>query len=292
MKYYVTHFQIKTDDEALFRPSCELLAAIAGECGYESFMDTDTGVDGYVQVDMYDEQSIVDGLADFPVDGVSLHFVTEEVENQNWNETWEQEQGFEPISIAGKVLIYDLYHTDESDISQNSEEIKIGIEARNAFGTGTHETTRMMVSRLIASDLRGKRILDCGCGTGILAIAAIKCGAGEVVAYDIDEWSVENALHNGRINGVEDRLHVLEGDANVLSHVSGVFDVVMANINRNILLNDMEMFHSVMNKGAHLMLSGFYDTDVQILSEKAESLGLTLVDKIQEGEWCSLEFYS
>lgn len=292
MKYYVTHFQIKTDDEALFRPSCELLAAIAGECGYESFMDTDTGVDGYIQVDAYDEQLLVESLADFPVDGVALNFVTEEVEDQNWNETWEQEEGFEPISIAGKVLIYDLYHTDESELSQNNEEIKIGIEARNAFGTGTHETTRLMVSRLIASDLRGKRILDCGCGTGILAVAAIKCGAEEAVAYDIDEWSVENTRHNAQINGAADRLHVLEGDVNVLSHVSGVFDVVMANINRNILLSDMEMFHNVMDKGAHLMLSGFYDTDVPILVERAESLGLTLIDKIQEGDWCSLEFYS
>ncbi len=292
MKYYVTHFHIECDDVALFPTSCDLLAAIAGECGYESFCDTEGGLDGYVQVEMYDEQILVESLADFPIVGVSIDFTTEEIEDRDWNEIWENEQGFEPISISEKVMIYDVHHTDDMDISHIKDEIRIGIEARNAFGTGTHETTRMMVSRLIASDLHGKRVLDCGCGTGILSIVAVKCGAERVVAYDIDEWSVENCRHNANINRVGDRINVLEGDAKVLSHVSGEFDIVLANINRNILLNDMEAFRNVMNKGARLMLSGFYDADVRPIVERAQSLGLTFVDKLQEGDWCSLEFYS
>lgn len=292
MKYYVTHFHIKCDDESVKEPSRDILAAIAGECGYETFMETDEGLDGYVQTDMYDEQMLADSISDFPIDGVAVTYSTEEVEDQNWNHTWEQEEGFEPIIIDHKAVIYDIRHYDENEISQMDEEIKIGIQARNAFGTGTHETTRMMVSRLLKSDLQGKRVLDCGCGTGILAIVALKCGASEAVAYDIDEWSVENAEHNAQLNGVGENIHVLEGDAKVLSHVSGVFDVVVANINRNILLNDMETFKSVMSQGAHLMLSGFYETDIPMLVEKADELSLTLVDKTQDGEWCSLEFHS
>lgn len=290
MKYFVTHFIINAKDEALLQPSREILSAIAGECGYETFMDTEEGVDGYVQVDFYNEQLLVDSLEGFPIDDVIIDFQTEEIEDQNWNETWEQEEGFEPIVIGDKVVIYDVHHIDESSLLEMQQEIKIGIQARNAFGTGTHETTRMMVSRLINTDLSGKRVLDCGCGTGILAITAIKCGAAEAVAYDIDEWSVENTQHNAVLNGVGHSVHVLEGDASVLSHIDGVFDVVLANINRNILLNDMQAFRDVMSSDAHLMLSGFYEADVPMLVEKAESLGLTLKDKKTDGDWCSLEF--
>ena len=163
--------------------------------------------------------------------------------------------------------------------------IKLGIQARNAFGTGTHETTQMIVGALLDIDLKGKRVLDCGCGTGILAITALKCGAADAVAYDIDEWSTENTRHNAEINGVADRIEVFEGNANVLSHISGVFDVVVANINRNILLADMPAFKEVMAHGGTLILSGFYEDDVPLLVEKAETLGLSLKEKKEEGEW-------
>ena len=139
-------------------------------------------------------------------------------------------------------------------------------------------------------DLKGKRVLDCGCGTGILAITALKCGAADAVAYDIDEWSADNARHNAEINGVADRIEVFEGNAHVLSHISGVFDVVLANINRNILLNDMSAFKEVMAHGGTLILSGFYEEDVPLLEEKAESLGLSLKEKKEEGEWRMLYF--
>ena len=133
--------------------------------------------------------------------------------------------------------------------------MKILIDAQQAFGTGTHETTQMIVSLLLNQDLKDKRVLDCGCGTGILGIVAAKCGAREVVSYDIDEWSVRNAEHNAELNGVE--LDVLEGDKRVLSHVSGVFDVILANINRNIILEDIDEFVSVMTTDSKIILSGF-----------------------------------
>ena len=275
------------------QPAREITAAIAGECGYETFLDTDSGVDGYVQVDFYDEPAMREALAEFPMDDVTVTFETEEVEDKDWNETWEQEEGFAPINIDDRLVIYDVLHPSDNIPTPNTQHptpITIGIEARNAFGTGTHETTRMIVGMLLDMDLKGKRVLDCGCGTGILAITALKCGAADAVAYDIDEWSADNARHNAEINGVADRIEVFEGNAHVLSHISGVFDVVLANINRNILLNDMPAFREVMAHGGTLILSGFYEEDIHLLEEKAESLGLSLKEKKEEGEWRMLVF--
>lgn len=290
MKYFVTHFNIKCADEAIKQTAREITAAIAAETGYETFVDTDEGTDGYVQIDFYDESLLISMLAEFPVENVAIDFVTEEVVDQDWNETWEQEEGFEPIEIDGRILIYDVLHTDNQTLERYDDLIKIGIQARNAFGTGTHETTRLMISSLISMQLEGKRVLDCGCGTGILAISALKCGASEAVGYDIDEWSVENTMHNASLNGVDSNIQVLEGDAKVLSHVDGLFDVVMANINRNILVADMPVFKELMSESASLLISGFYAEDIPVLVEKAESLGLVMQSKKSDGDWCHLIF--
>ena len=288
MKYLVSHFTIQCADGEFMQPAREITAAIAGECGYETFLDTDNGVDGYVQVDFYDKAMVEDSLADFPMEGVSVTFTTDEVEDQDWNETWEQEEGFAPINIDDRLVIYDVLHPEGHE-NENGD-IKIGIQARNAFGTGTHETTQMIVGTLLDMDLKDKRVLDCGCGTGILAITALKCGAVDAVAYDIDEWSADNTRHNAEINGVADKIEVFQGNANVLSHISGVFDVVLANINRNILIADMPAFKEVMAHGGTLILSGFYEDDVPLLVEEAENLGLKLEEKRENGEWRMLVF--
>ena len=287
MKYFVSHFTIQCADGEFMQPAREITAAIAGECGYETFLDTDMGIDGYVQVDFYDKAMVEDALADFPMEGVSVTFTTDEVEDQDWNETWEQEEGFAPINIDNRLVIYDVLHPEghENEDGGAQSPIKIGIQARNAFGTGTHETTQMIVGALLDMDLKDKRVLDCGCGTGILAITALKCGAADAVAYDIDEWSADNTRHNAEINGVADKIEVFEGNANVLSHISGVFDVVLANINRNILIADMPAFKEVMAHGGTLILSGFYEDDVPLLVEEAENLGLKLEEKRENGEW-------
>jgi len=138
--------------------------------------------------------------------------------------------------------------------------------------------------------LDGKLVLDCGCGTGILGIVALKLDAAECTAYDIDEWSVDNTHHNAVINRVDERLKVLHGDASLLSQMEKQFDVVMANINRNILLNDMPSFCKVMKPHAMLLLSGFYQEDIPLLQERAQELGLTLTDKKEENGWCALIF--
>lgn len=286
MKYLLTRFDIACPTEELLQPCRELLADACGECGYESFEDTDKGINGYIQQDVYDEEAVKKTIEDFPVKDATIIYETEEIPDQDWNETWEQE-GFAPIVVDGKVTIYDARNNPEGK-DDFSTPINIGIHASNAFGTGTHETTRMIVSTLLNLPLQGKRVLDCGCGTGILAITALKCGADSAVGYDIDEWSADNAMHNARLNGVDNRMEVLLGNSSVLSHVDGLFDVVVANINRNILLADLEHFKSVMASDATLILSGFYEADVPVLLEAAEKLGLHEKGRKTDNDWCCL----
>ena len=298
MRYFLTKFNIDctsatsvntgamTEDE-LLQTCRELLADECGECGYESFEDTAEGINGYVQQDEYHEILLKEMLSHFPVEGVKITYVTEDIPDQDWNAAWEEE-GFEPINVRNMVTIYDARNTE--DVNQFSAPIKIGIHASNAFGTGNHETTRMIIASLLDIPLEGRRILDCGTGTGILSITALKCGASEAVAYDIDEWSADNARHNAELNEVSDRMEVLLGNAGILSHVEGIFDIVLANINRNILLQDMDAFREVMAKDAILVLSGFYEEDAQMLIEKAETLGLKEVDRKTDDNWCCLIF--
>ncbi|MBO7051535.1 MAG: 50S ribosomal protein L11 methyltransferase [Prevotella sp.] len=285
MKYLSTTFNIEVPSEELMQPSRELLADSCGEIGYESFVDSDGGIVGYIQQEHYSETMVKEMVEHFPISDVAITYVTEDIPDQDWNETWEAE-GFASIIVDGKVTIYDAHHVEDAE--QFSTPIQIGIQARNAFGTGNHETTRMIVSTLLGLPLSSRRVLDCGCGTGILGIVAIKCGAKEVVAYDIDEFCTDNARHNAILNGVGELMDVLLGNSGVLSHVEGIFDVVMANINRNILLQDMEAFHSVMAHGASLVLSGFYEEDAPMLLQKAETLGLHEVSRKVDNNWCCL----
>lgn len=283
MKYYQAIFTINPDS----KDARDILSALAGEAGFESFEDADGGLKGYVQVDNFDKEALDTSIENFPLEGVKISYDITEADDEDWNSAWE-DQGFEPILIDGKCVIYDARDKERIDADHSMPQLKIGIEARQAFGTGNHETTQMMVSTLLGMDLKGKHVLDCGCGTGILGIVAAKCGAEEVVGYDIDDWSVRNARHNAEINGVS--LEVFEGDKGVLSHISGVFDIVLANINRNILLADMDAFCDVMSKEALLVVSGFYDEDVDVLVDKARSLSLALVSRKEKDHWTCLAF--
>ena len=302
MKYFEVIFTLSpysTD-------ACDVLAALAGEVGFETFMETESGLTGYVQQALFDESALKVALEDFPFESVSISYEIQEAEDRDWNEQWEQE-GFEPIEIRGKkddergIIIYDGRHLPET-ISE--KDITIEIDAKLAFGTGTHETTRMVCATLNSilgpgPDIKNynsgpdpsiKKMLDCGTGTGILAICALKLGAQKAVGYDIDEWSEDNARHNAVINGVDERFTSLLGDVNILKKVEGTFDLVTANINRNILLADMPTMHQKMAPGARLILSGFYTADIPLLSEKAESLGLTLIEQKEDNDWACLVF--
>ena len=263
---------------------------MAGEVGFESFEETADGLLGYVQQSFFSEAALQEVIADFPFDGVSIKYEIREAEDRDWNETWEQE-GFEPIVLPG-LIIHDGHHLPADEFSlhtPHSTLLDIEIDAHQAFGTGTHETTRMICTELIQHP-RVARVLDCGTGTGILSICALKLGATEAIGYDIDEWSVDNARHNAVINHVDDRFTSLLGDATILNKVEGTFDLVLANINRNILLADMPAFRQKMAPGATLILSGFYTTDSPMLIEKAATLGLTLQQQKEDHDWACLVF--
>ena len=302
MKYFEVEFTIlpfSTD-------AADLLAAIAGEAGFETFEETSTGLMGYIQQDLLDVSTLQTSLNDFPFEGISISYDIRPAEDRDWNEQWEQE-GFEPIVVkcgmrnveggmrseeCPVIVIHDGRHLPEA---MPTGAIPIEIDAKLAFGTGTHETTRMICSELISfhiphSTFHKIRVLDCGTGTGILSICALKLGAAEAIGYDIDEWSVDNARHNAVINQVDDRFTSLQGDASILNKVEGNFNLVLANINRNILLADMESFRGKMAPGASLILSGFYTEDCEMLIEKAKTLGLKLTKQKEDQNWACLVF--
>ena len=305
MKYYAVSFRFCYPSTPSANPSVEatpsvglsrtdqetawdILAAIVGEAGFESFTDISEGTIGYIQQDQFNETFLRTLLDDFPMQNVRVTFTVSPAEDRDWNETWEN-AGFDPIFIGERCVIYDARRLETAPLSSFIAPLRIGIEAEMAFGTGTHETTRLMVAQLLDLDLTDKRVLDCGCGTGILGIAASKLGASEVVAYDIDEWSVKNTRHNAELNEVAN-LQVLHGDSRVLTHVSGVFDVVVANINRNILLADLPHFADVLSSSGQLLLSGFYQDGAHLLVAEAEKLGLHLQAETAENHWGCLKF--
>ena len=284
MKYLVAKFKLATSED-LLQVCKDLLADSAAEAGFESFEETQEGLEAYVQKELFDKDALDASIADFPIEGTDISYTIEDAEDKDWNEEWE-EQGFDPICVDDQVLIYDAKHP-ELHPTTSPDHIEIGIEAKLAFGTGNHETTRMIVSTLLNMNLYKMRVLDCGCGTGILGLVASKLGANEVVGYDIDEWSVENAKHNAQLNGV-DNLEVYFGNASVINHISGVFDVVLANINRNILLEDMKSFRGVLNEGGYMILSGFYEEDIPVLLEKAKEFGLYESGRRTDNNWACL----
>lgn len=287
MKYLLADFKIASEDENLMQAAREVLADMTGAAGFESFEDTPDGIKGYVQVSQFDKQTLDEVINSFPFECISISYQISEAEDKDWNAEWE-ENGFEPITIDNRCVIYDAKH-NSTPPATSQDTLCVGIEARLAFGTGTHETTQMIVSNLLDMPLENKSVLDCGCGTGILGIVAAKLGAKHVTAYDIDDWSVDNTKHNAEINGV-DCIDVLEGDSSVLSHVSGLFDVVVANINRCILIADMPAFTDMMHKGSVLLMSGFYSSDAPMIIDRAAELGLEEAYRKTNGDWCCLKF--
>ena len=282
MKY----FEVKFTLSPYSTDASDVLSAMAGEAGFESFEETADGLLGYVQQSLFSEDTLQEVLSDFPFEGIAVTYDIREAEDRDWNEQWENE-GFEPIILPG-LIIHDGRHLPDNLSILNSKFL-IEIDAKLAFGTGTHETTRMICAELMQLPSVA-RVLDCGTGTGILSICALKLGATEAVGYDIDEWSVDNARHNAVINRVDDRFTSLLGDATILNKVEGTFDLVLANINRNILLADMPAMREKMAPGATLILSGFYTADSPLLIEKAATLGLTLTKQKEDHDWACLVF--
>lgn len=279
MKYFEVDFQLSP----LSQDACDILAALTADAGFESFEETQHGIRGYVQQPLLDRQALEDIVNNFPIMGTNIIYTISEAEDKDWNEQWEQE-GFEPIIVGNnRLAIHDGRH-----LPSQPADISVEIDARLAFGTGTHETTQMICEWMLDMPMKGLRVMDAGCGTGILGIVALKLKASHVTAYDIDEWSSDNTRHNAVINRVDSQLSVYCGDASLLDSKTADYDLVLANINRNILLNDMPRFCQIMKQDAKLILSGFYTEDIPLLEARGKELGLTLTGAKNRDKWASI----
>lgn len=279
MKYFEVDFQLSP----LSQDACDILAALTADAGFESFEEMQHGIRGYVQQPLLDRQALEDIVNNFPIMGTNIIYTINKAEDKDWNEQWEQE-GFEPIIVGNnRLAIHDGRH-----LPSQPADISVEIDARLAFGTGTHETTQMICEWMLDMPMKGLRVMDAGCGTGILGIVALKLKASNVTAYDIDEWSSDNTRHNAVINRVDSQLSVYCGDASLLDSKTADYDLVLANINRNILLNDMPRFCQIMKQDAKLILSGFYTEDIPLLEARGKELGLTLTGAKNRDKWASI----
>lgn len=262
----------------------DVLCGVLGEAGFESFVEQEDGtLAAYIQTSDYDQEKLTETLAEFPLPDTRISYTWSAAEDRDWNEEWEK-NFFQPIVIGeGQCVVHSTFHHDVPQANYD-----IVINPQMAFGTGHHQTTGLMMQELLSMDLTGKRVLDMGCGTSILAILARMRGAASCEAVDIDEWCVRNSLENIELNHIGN-VSVRQGDASILKNM-GKFDVILANINRNILLRDMNAYIAQLIPGGELLISGFYDVDIPLLRQEAEKLGLTLVRVRQDENWTMLHF--
>ena len=266
------------------QPCCEtvndVLSALCAEIGFESFMEADKGVKGYVQEKLFDESALKKVISDFPLPDTAISYTIEPQEDKDWNEEWEK-NFFQPIIIGDRCVIHSTFHTNVPEA-----EYEILINPQMAFGTGHHATTSLIIGELLDAELKGKSLLDMGCGTSILAILASMRGADPVTAIDIDDWCVSNSKDNIALNHVGN-IQVELGDASLL--VGRMFDIVIANINRNILLNDMKHYVACMHPGSEIYMSGFYVEDIPYLREEGEKLGLVFDHYREKDNWSAIK---
>ena len=259
-------------------PATEILIAELGDVGFESFVEHDNGVTAYIQKIEWNP-NILDNLYVLGSNEFKISFSYFEVIKTNWNKEWEK--NFNPIQVDNLVSIRAPFHKNPS------LKFDIVIEPKMSFGTGHHETTHMMIQHLLALDLENKKVLDMGCGTGILAIFAEKKGAQPIDAIDIDNWCYQNSLENIQRNGCN-HITVLEGDSSLLKQKK--YDIIIANINRNILISDMKTYTECLNKNGILLLSGFYKEDVIIIENEVTKHGLSFENLLQKNNWVALKF--
>ncbi len=259
-------------------PTTEILIAELGNAGFESFVESEDGVTAYIQKKEWNA-SILDDIFVLNSEEFSIEYNQNEVAQTNWNSEWEK--NFEAIQVDDLVSIRAPFH------EHPNLKYDIVIEPKMSFGTGHHETTHMMVQHLLKLDLENKKVLDMGCGTGILAIFAEMKGAKPVDAIDIDNWCYENSLENVTRNNCEN-ISVYEGDASLL--VAKKYDLIIANINRNILLMDMNVYANCLNENGVLLLSGFYEEDIPVIDAEVSKHGLKLETFIQRNNWVALKY--
>ena len=274
MSYIAYHFNIEP-----VNPGAEILVAELGEKAFESFEENETGVSAYVQKDLWTED-ILEGIFILQSDQFQITYRKEEIEQVNWNEEWEK--NFEPIDVDGVCFVRAPFH------EKTAAQYDIVIEPKMSFGTGHHETTYMMLRQILGNNMEGKDVLDMGCGTAILAILASMRGANTVEAIDIDNWCYLNSIENAARNNCSN-VTVFEGDASVLVK-EPKYDVILANINRNILIMDMDKYVATLKDQGEIYFSGFYSEDINAIKEAASKVNLSFVDSLERNNWVSLKF--
>lgn len=278
MKYYEVIFETSPNTEIVK----DVLSGVIVDIGFESFVYNDNGMTAYIQQKTFSKEALDAVIADFPLENTTIRYEVRESEDKDWNKVWE-DNFFTPIVIGDRCVIHSTFHKDVP-----SAEYDIVINPQMAFGTGHHETTSLILEELLNADLMGKSVLDMGCGTSILAILASMRGASKLLAVDIDNWCVENSKDNLVLNHITN-IEVEEGDASILKD-RGPFDVVIANINRNILTSDMHAYVERMNPGAVIYMSGFYVDDIPVIRAEAERNGLEFVHHNEKNRWADVMF--
>lgn len=278
MNYYELKFTYQSPIETTV--ISDVLAAELGEIGFESFTESEDGLLAYISDSLYNVKELQDKLNDFPLENVGIRFSEQLVESKDWNEEWEKNY-FKPIRIGHDCIIRASFHQPEPGFTYN-----IIIDPKMAFGTGNHETTYLMIGEMLKLDLEGKDLLDMGCGTAVLAILAKMKKAGKVVGIDIDEWAYNNALENIRLNATEDIEIALGGAEQIPAF--GTFDIVFANINRNILLRDIRHYADCMKPGALLFMSGFYTEDIPAIKAECELNSLNFISYTERNNWVAV----
>ena len=260
------------------QPATEILIAELGYAGFESFVENEDGVTAYIQKEEWHD-SILDDIQVLSSKEFQIGYSFKEIEQVNWNQEWEK--NFNPIIVENECSVRAPFH------EKPDTKFDIVIEPKMSFGTGHHETTHMMIQHILKNDFEGKSVLDMGCGTGVLAILAEMKGAKPIDAIDYDNWCYINSLENVERNNCK-HITALEGDASLLKDRK--YDIIIANINRNILLNDMESYTKCLNPKGILFLSGFYKDDIPIIEETCNKIQLTLVETIEKNHWVALKF--
>ncbi len=258
----------------------ELAQAEMGERGFESFVDTEDGFEGYVQETFWNDGTM-EGVEP-GIEGVEMAWEAEDAPDEDWNATWEQES-FTPIDVDGRLTIRGPEHPSNADA-----EMEVVIDPELAFGSGHHQTTRMIARWLMDNEMEGRTVMDMGCGTGILGIVAKKRGAERVDAVDIDEWSVKNTKANAELNGVT--INAWEGDASAVENKKEEYDIFIANINRNILMDGMGRYAKSIKRGGKLVISGFLEEDMETLKESCKGNGLEYKGMDKDDVWRMMWF--
>ncbi len=274
MNYFEVNILLK---DATAPDSRDIIAAHLSEFGFESFEENETGLKAFIPENLYNESLVNEALKDIS-EMIPFSYEVNFIKAENWNETWEK--NFDPVMVAGKCFIRAPFHA-----SNPEAEFELVIEPKMSFGTAHHETTSMMIELILGKSWEGKKVLDMGCGTGILAILCAKMGESEIVAIDNDEWAFLNAVENIERNNTGN-IKVLQGDDALIEDQN--FDVIIANINRNILLGQIQNYSKALNTDGEIFLSGFYEEDVNILLEEAEKYNLKLKQKITKNNWVAM----